>query len=583
MISKIQIGNFKAFGPTQTIPLRPITLVFGPNSAGKSSIIQSLLLACQINDERSADAHKTTLGGSAVDLGGFNQYAHKLQRVISPPTLRFDFDRSDMFMMAEDPINLANDYHPYHATDFETAGIAYTIDRTEEGEVAITSVALFIDGAELLRLFRRKNGIFSMRRDRMADIIPALLKYARSCHIQDSPCLLEELGRDEFELRGLNLRTRFPLTSPVSGYAPDTFLSKSFSENLKKQSEENQSPYPESKKHALDLISKKPRWRLPGLLDDIAAEDNSQNFDQTKKHSNSDDLSELACAQAVRFKLQWFLRILSQSVHKSLSFVSYLGPLREIPPRYTVPGHQCEAAGGGDAWEYLKSNPKTLIKVNRILREKLGLRHELDVRILTPELDDAAIARAAHAGSTKAQSGLLETTGIAEALRTELRLQAGGDVLTQIRLMDKELGLDLSLRDVGMGVSQLLPVVVQAMASQDQLIAIEQPELHLHPALQADLADIFIESALREKNRNMFLIETHSEHLILRIMRRIRESNASRQPATLPQLKPEDIAILYVQPTPNGSVVKHLRLDERGRLIDPWPGGFFEESFNELF
>ena len=60
MISELKIGNFKAFGPAQTIPLRPITLVFGPNSAGKSSIIQSLLLARHIQDTGKVDAHQTT-------------------------------------------------------------------------------------------------------------------------------------------------------------------------------------------------------------------------------------------------------------------------------------------------------------------------------------------------------------------------------------------------------------------------------------------------------------------------------------------------------------------------------------------
>jgi hypothetical protein len=74
MISELGIGNFKAFGPAQRIPLRPITLVFGPNSAGKSSIIQSLLLARHIQDKGKVDAHQTTLGGAAVDLGGFGKY-----------------------------------------------------------------------------------------------------------------------------------------------------------------------------------------------------------------------------------------------------------------------------------------------------------------------------------------------------------------------------------------------------------------------------------------------------------------------------------------------------------------------------
>src|SRR2546427_12376514 len=81
----------------------------------------------------------------------------------------------------------------------------------------------------------------------------------------------------------------------------------------------------------------------------------------------------------------------------------------------------------------------------------------------------------------------------------------------------------VSHRDVGIGISQVLPVLVEAYGAENQIITIEQPEIHLHPALQAELGDVFITSALGDQ-RNTFILETHSEHLILRIMRRMRET-----------------------------------------------------------
>lgn len=98
-----------------------------------------------------------------------------------------------------------------------------------------------------------------------------------------------------------------------------------------------------------------------------------------------------------------------------------------------------------------------------------------------------------------------------------------GDSHLQLRLHDPECDVWVALQDVGVGTSQVLPIILEAFAQENKLIAIEQPELHLHPALQTKLGDVFIESALGE-NKNTFLLETHSEHLILRILRRIRES-----------------------------------------------------------
>jgi predicted ATPase len=108
----------------------------------------------------------------------------------------------------------------------------------------------------------------------------------------------------------------------------------------------------------------------------------------------------------------------------------------------------------------------------------------------------------------------------------------------------------------------------------------EQPEIHLHPALQAEIGDVFLRSAL--EHGNTFLLETHSEHLILRIMRRMRETWNKTLPKDLPPVVPADVSILYVEPGPNGAVVREMPLNERGELVKAWPGGFFEEGLREV-
>jgi predicted ATPase len=124
--------------------------------------------------------------------------------------------------------------------------------------------------------------------------------------------------------------------------------------------------------------------------------------------------------------------------------------------------------------------------------------------------------------------------------------------------------------------------LVNAAAMRERLIAIEQPELHLHPAQQAELGDVFIESALGER-KNTFLLETHSEHLILRVMRRIRETTQRRLPPGAPSVRPSDVAVLYVERDGDHSIVREMPLNERGELVKAWPKGFFEEAFNEMF
>jgi predicted ATPase len=139
----------------------------------------------------------------------------------------------------------------------------------------------------------------------------------------------------------------------------------------------------------------------------------------------------------------------------------------------------------------------------------------------------------------------------------------------------------VSHRDIGIGVSQVLPVLVSAFAAEQETVAIEQPEIHLHPGLQAELGDVFVNAALGAV-KNHFIIETHSEHLILRLLRRIRETSAGKNETTAP-IKPEDVMLLYVQVADAESRFIELRVDQRGRLIDPCPDGFFEEDFAELF
>jgi predicted ATPase len=128
---------------------------------------------------------------------------------------------------------------------------------------------------------------------------------------------------------------------------------------------------------------------------------------------------------------------------------------------------------------------------------------------------------------------------------------------------------------------------------RSNFLSIEEPESHIHPRLQANLADVILSSTM-PKADNQTLVETHSEHLILRILRRIRETTEKDYSdwsddlikACPNGLRPEDVSVLYVEPDKSGAegtLIKELRINELGEFIDEWPNGFFDERIREVF
>ena len=241
-----------------------------------------------------------------------------------------------------------------------------------------------------------------------------------------------------------------------------------------------------------------------------------------------------------------FNRVLS-SFHTNLENLVYLGPLRSYPERYyTFSGETTEYVGqrGEHLPSILFENPDLLEEINNDL-ERLGVQYALELSKLQHEEG------------------------------------ASPSNVFSLRLIDKNTGTKISLRDVGFGISQVLPIVAQAELCEKKTLLIEQPEIHLHPAHQAELGDLFIRSA--KKRGNTFLLETHSEHLLLRIMRRMRETSEGKLPEGAIAVRPEDVAVLFVESDGSQSIVREMPLNEHGELVKAWPGGFFEEGLREIF
>ena len=156
------------------------------------------------------------------------------------------------------------------------------------------------------------------------------------------------------------------------------------------------------------------------------------------------------------------------------------------------------------------------------------------------------------------------------------------DGVKVLSFVDLRSNTQVSIKDMGLGISQVLPVLISCFTQKNTQIFLEQPELHLHPAIQAELADEFIRSY--KENNNGFMIETHSEHLLLRIMKRMRYTAEGRiDKNDVLALSPDDVCLLYVDNDGNNTFINELELDEDGTLLDPWPDGFFEEGHKERF
>ena len=142
---------------------------------------------------------------------------------------------------------------------------------------------------------------------------------------------------------------------------------------------------------------------------------------------------------------------------------------------------------------------------------------------------------------------------------------------------------EVNIVDTGYGISQMLPIIIHSNTSQNNTLIIQQPETHIHPRLQAELASILARACAKTKksfsrylddNRGSknFIIETHSETILLRLLKEIRNGN----------FKKEDLKVFYVDKDQNGSEIIEMDISEDGELISQWPEGFFSTELDEM-
>jgi predicted ATPase len=444
MLRRLRIQNFKAWRDTGQLDLAPLTILFGPNSSGKSSINHLLMLLKQTL--RSPDRN------SVLDLGDANS-----------------------------PVNLGS----------------------------------FRD------LIFRHN-------------LNSRLAFDLEWEL-DSPLEIRD-PRSRRRFSGDRLSFSAEIRQPERSRTPQ---SEGFSYALA-----------EGESHQLEVSMrrdpKRPaRWRLE-----------SSEYDFVRTPGRAWELPRpvqfygFPNEALVYFQNSAFISDLELNLEAHIGRVSYLGPLRSPPERrYLWSGSVPEDVGlhGVNAVPALvsargrsfnwkpKQRTRPLEAVVASWLQRMGLIADFDVAEIAPE------------------SGLFEV---------------------HVRVARRS--PDVKLTDVGFGVSQVLPVVVQVFYAQpNSTVLIEQPELHLHPSVQASLADLFIDAIrAREKSaprRVQLIVESHSEHLLRRLLRRIAEE----------QLRPNDVAMYFATQTDKGSIIERLEVDEYGDVLN-WPPAFFGNELEDV-
>jgi hypothetical protein len=238
------------------------------------------------------------------------------------------------------------------------------------------------------------------------------------------------------------------------------------------------------------------------------------------------------------------LEDLSLAIRRELESISYLGPLRRKPER-------------DYPW-------------NRTKPGDIGVDGSRAVDVL---LASALLKGEEQNYVVNGVSNWLARMKVADKL--EVRQQGRSNRYELIIHRD---GVVSNLRDVGIGVSQVLPVLVVAyFAAPGSTIILEEPEIHLHPLAQSVLAELFVQ--VSQERKVQFIVETHSEHLFRRM-----QTLMAREEAT-----PDSVAMYFVereaQPatehkTPSPATLRKLELDEFGRVKN-WPDGFFGDALGE--
>jgi len=563
-LSRIEIESFKGISGRQTIDLKPITLLFGPNSVGKSTILQALHYLREILERGNIDPDVTIAGG-LIDLGGFATlvHNHELERAVR---LKVAMDLSDE--QGAEALAL-NSGLSIGEPEFSQLPIRYLIGESSEYRdyAIVREVALEVEirWSEMEQAPYVARLVIELDSEHFASIVsPPQTGRAHLTDFNFGHPLLRRLvdPDDHTETNAKQEIESSPLEDEIFELGREAAADRS-------------TPDTPDDQLRIDVATR--NGALPNLDQQLTLGIRDPDIKKAEIEEHTPRVNGL------RRLLSEMLLGPARIIRDHLREMTYIGPLREIPARSYRPQvtpDEARWASGIAAWDllYLDRSAKLIEEVNNWLsnENRLGTGYRLE-RV---DFKEVPLPSAFH---LKFERGLTEDD-IAELQELYMVLK----VRSEIALRDFKKGILVAPGDVGVGISQMVPVVVAALRNRDGLLAIEQPELHIHPAIQVGVGDLFIK-AIQPDQKGLpsagktLLIETHSEHILLRLLRRIREKTQIELAPGVIGLTPAELSVIYVEDDEKGVRFRLLEVDKHGEFRDQWPHGFFEERARELF
>ena len=563
-LTGLRLKTSRGIGNRQQIQLRPITLLFGPNSAGKSTILQALHYLREILERGNIDPDVTIAGG-LIDLGGFATlvHNHELDRTV---TLKVTLDVSDEQGVEGLPLNAGLSIGE---PEFAELPIRYLVGESLEyrDDAIVHEVGLEVD----IRWSELEQAPYVGRLAIELDGEPLAAIVSPP---QEGRAQLTDFNFAHPLLR----RAVLPDDEPADEAGALTASSSSLDEEIWALAREAAADHstPGIPDDQLRIAVGTDLGALPPLDRELILEIRDPDVKKAELEEHTPRVNGL------RSLLSEMILGPVRLVRDHLAQMTYIGPLREIPNRSYRPQvtpDEARWARGLAAWDLLYNDRsgELMEEINRWLsgEGRLGTTCQFE----KVEFKEVPVPSAIH---QMFERGLDEDDiGDLQELYSILATR------TQIALRDFENGILVAPVDVGVGISQMVPVVVAALRRKDGILAIEQPELHVHPAIQTGMGDLFIRAVATDPNgltsAKTLIVETHSEHIMLRLLRRIRETTDDELPPGVARLSPEDLSIIYVETADDGVRIRSLRVDAEGEFLDRWPLGFFEERAGELF